>query len=165
MYTATTQTVLLLRTDDITRLTAISGNVDIDAIVPFIYVAQKNEIKRILGSELYNKILTDYDNNTLSGEYEFIYSEFIVDMLSYFSAAYFVTFSPYKITNAGIYRSVPENSDSVGIEEIDSVIKNYKYLANNIELLFVEYMKNITIPEYTSCDDNNSNYGFDWVLD
>lgn len=165
--TADTQTTLLLKTDDIARLTSISGNLDIDQAVPFIYIAQRNEIKRILGIPLYEKILVDFENDTLSGTYLTIYTDFVVDMLTYFSASNIIKFTPYKVTNAGVYRTQPENGVTVEFEELVHLTKDYYALGNNLELMFVKWIKDNPVPEYPNdgcCTNHKSSYGFNWYL-
>lgn len=155
---------LLLGTDDIAKLSSISGNVDIDALVPWIRVAQLNEIKRILGVNLYDKIVTDYENDALAGEYLLIYNQFVVDMLSYFSAANFVKFNPYKITNGGVYRTISPEIDNVDLAELNYIVDNYEKLGNAIELMFNKYIKDNPVPEYTNNCDGDSSYGLSWFL-
>jgi hypothetical protein len=156
---------LLLRADDIPRLTKLSGNIDIDILTPYIYTAQKNEIRRILGIPLYNKILIDFENDELTGLYLNIYEDFIVDMLVYYSVATFTQFGSYQISNGGIYRHVPENSESVDISEVNTLISRFQQLGAAIELVFVDWIKDNPVPEYTkSCNSGNS-FKLNWFLD
>lgn len=152
---------LLLREDDISKLTALSGNIDSDAIVPFIATAQKNEIRRILGMDLYNVIVDKFDNDTLSGHYLTIYEEFVVDMLVYYAAGDYIQLGSYKINNGGIFKATAEGGTSVDINEINALATNYKRLGDAVELVFKEYMSTISIPEFKKCDDD-SNFGFPW---
>lgn len=158
-------TTLLLGPNDIARLTKISGNVDIDSLTPFIYIAQTTDIKRVLGADLYNKILNDFDNNTLEDDYLTIYDNFIIDMLVYYSSANFVKFAPYQISNGGIFKHVPENSDSVDIEEVNQLINRYNQLGAAIESMFYDFMKDIDIPEYQpTCGSDKLRFKFPWQL-
>ena len=52
---------LIISIDDISRLSGFDGNIDNDSINPFIFMAQNSEIKRILGVNLYNKILSEFE--------------------------------------------------------------------------------------------------------
>lgn len=156
-------TDLLLKTGDIPRLTKLSGNIDIDSLVPFIYTAQKNEIKRVLGLDLYNKILTDFIADTLADNYLIIYDEFIVDMLAYYSAANYMKFAPYQISNGGVYKHAPENAEIVDSLEVDKLITRYYSLGEGVELVFKEWIKDNPVPEYTqSC--KNKSFKFPWML-
>lgn len=154
--------VLMLSTGDMSRLTKISGNIDVDTLTPYIYNAQITEIKRILTLPLYDKIVADLVAKTLDGEYKIIYENFIIDMLVYYSAADFVKFGSFQMTNGGIYRHLPENATEVDGIEIDKIVKRYTNLGASIELMFYDYMKDISIPEYVvDCTKTNS-FKFPW---
>ena len=47
----------LITIEDVALLSGFDGNIDNDSINPFIFMAQRNDIKRILGLNLYNKIV------------------------------------------------------------------------------------------------------------
>ena len=74
--------ILLLKPNDIPRLTSLSGNIDIDSIAPHVFTAQLNDVRRILGTNLYDKILSDYDADTLANEYATIYNDYVLMMLA-----------------------------------------------------------------------------------
>lgn len=159
-------TTLLLKADDTARLTSISGNVDIDTLTPWIFSAQLNDVRRVLGLPLYNKILADFDNDALTGEYKIIYDNYVSQMLVFFSAALFISVNNYKVTNGGVYKVNPENGESLEESELLSLVERYKSIASGFELGFRDYMKDISIPEYnSSCKNNNSSFNFPWYLD
>lgn len=159
-----TDTTLLLKTDDLPRLTRLSGNIDVDSVTPYIYTAQKNQIRRVLGLPLYNKILADFDADTLAGNYLTIYEDFIVDMLVYYSAANYVQFGSYSISNGGIYRTVPENAESVAMTEIEKLINRYNELGAAVELVFVDWIKDNPVTEYTKTCSTANRFKFNWYL-
>lgn len=142
-------TTLLLREKDIPELTLFSGNIDSDKLKPFVSVAQKTKIKRILGTELYNKILTDFEAETLIDEYLTIYNDYIVYMLVYFSCANYIAFGSYKITNSGAHKQVSDNSENIDYKEVSGLVKRYEALAVSVETDFYSHMKTINIPEYS----------------
>jgi len=155
---------LLLKSDDIPKLTKISGNTDIDSLTPYIYAAQKNEIRRVLGLNLYNKILADFETDTLAGSYLTIYDEFVVDMLVYYSAANFTQFGSYQMSNGGIYRHIPDNGESVEYSEVALLITRFQQLGAAVELIFKDWIKDNPVAEYTQNCTSNS-FKFNWFLD
>jgi len=156
-------TTLLLKANDIPTLTAMSGNIDADSLKPHIYTAQSVNLKRILGETLYNKILTDYETDALAGEYLIIYNNYIVDLLTYISCGYYMTFGGYKTANQGIYKTTAEGGQLVDYKEVTYLITQYKELAANIESNFYKYIKTISIPEYTNdTNDYNTNKVIPW---
>ena len=64
---------LFIKETDIAELTGFSGNIDADSLIPAINVAQTTHLRRILGINLYNKIASDIENDTLAGNYLAIY--------------------------------------------------------------------------------------------
>lgn len=160
-------TTLLLKANDIARLTSISGNTDIDALTPWIFSAQLGEVKRVLTDDLYTKIVTDYDNDALSGVYETIYTDYVSQMLVFFTAALFISVNNYKITNAGIYKVIPENGEPIEESELNSLVERYRSIANGFELAFITFMKYNEVPEYgdNKCDSSKNSFGFPWLLD
>ena len=161
------ETVLLITADDIIKYTSLSGNIDIDSITPWVYSCQTNEIKRILTTNLYNKIVADYEAGTLTGIYKQIHNDYIIDMLVYFATSDYLKASPYKIGESGVYKMRGDNADIPDINEIYKLSAMYDKMGNASEKFFVEFMTtNYTqVPEYAITGSNQSStYGLDWIL-
>lgn len=154
---------LFIKETDIAELTGFSGNIDADSIKPSINVAQTTHLKRILGIDLYNKISTDIENNDLSGDYLTIYNDYIVYMTAFFSASIYLSLNTSKTTNAGTYKLNPENTTSQTNNEVVILGNNYKNIACSYEDNFKEFMKTISIPEWTSTENTKSSTNiFNW---
>lgn len=145
---------LLLKENDIPELTSFSGNIDADSIKPYIFLSQKNDIKRVLGLELYTKILADYETDTLAGEYKIIYDDYVVDMLVFFSCSAYMAFGGYKTTNNGIHKVSFDSAVVVDYKEVAILISRYQQLATNAETAFYNYIKTISLPEYPQTTDD-----------
>ncbi len=147
---------LFIKETDIAELTGFSGNIDADSIKPAINVAQTTHLKRILGQSLYDKISTEIENNTLSGDYLTIYNDYIVYMTAFFSASIYLSLNTSKTTNAGTYKLSPDNATSSSNNEVVILGNNYKAIASSYEDNFREFMKTISIPEWTSTENTKS---------
>jgi len=147
---------LFIKETDIAELTGFSGNIDSDSIKPAINVAQTTHLKRILGQTLYDKISTEIENNTLSGDYLTIYNDYIVYMTAFFSASIYLSLNTSKTTNAGTYKLNPDNATSSSNNEVVILGNNYKAIAASYEDNFREFMKTISIPEWTSTENTKS---------
>lgn len=159
--------LLLLKANDIARYTNISGNIDTDRLTPHILNAQRTQIKRILGTELYNKILSDFENNSLSGKYEEIYEDFVVDMLVNYAAYFIVLFNGLRVENAGNLYNQPDNASSAEIEDSEKVANRYKQIAASVELEFTKWIKQNSIPEYPNsgtCTSSSNTFQLQWLL-
>lgn len=139
---------LLLKPNDIPRITSLSGNIDIDSLKPHIFTAQITDIKRILGKDLYTKMLED----NLVDEYLTIYDDYLIYILSYYATAYFIDFAGVKVVNNGIVKMTIENGESADLKQTQILAEKYRKLAINFEGQLLDYLKTITIPEYTQSD-------------
>ena len=96
-------TTILLKSNDIYKLTSLSGNIELDKLTPYMSIAQNMEIKRVLTENLYNKILNDFDNDTLTGLYETIYEEFVVYLMVHYTASHYLVNAAYFQSNGGLF--------------------------------------------------------------
>ena len=70
-------TALFISRTDLVRNSIIDGSVDYDKIVQFLKLSQQIDIQNLLGTDLYNRISTDIENSTLSGDYLALVSDYI----------------------------------------------------------------------------------------
>jgi hypothetical protein len=158
--------VLLVTKDDIYKYTSVSGNVDVDKISPFIKVAQDIEVQTVLGTALYQRLLTDVRASTLAGDYEVLLSQYVQPMLLHYAVADLMQFHGYEISNAGIVRNSPENTILPDKNEIDTIVSRQRKIAETYRVrlidyltyypnLFVEYTANQNNGQYPSTDPSN----------
>ncbi len=82
-------TVQLISEAKIREFTDMNNNVDSKLISNAIREAQDIELQRLLGTLLYNKILSDVQSNTLTGAYKTLVDDWIQNFLLY--ATYYIT--------------------------------------------------------------------------
>ena len=73
--------ILLITPQQVISKSPLGGNIDYDKIVPCIEDAQVASLEPLIGQKLYDKILLDFQTNTLSGLYLQLYENFIIDYL------------------------------------------------------------------------------------
>ena len=73
--------ILLITPQQVVAKTPLGGNIDFDKIVPCIEDAQITDLEPLIGQFLYDKIVTDFENDDLDGLYLTLYNDFIVDFL------------------------------------------------------------------------------------
>lgn len=156
-------TQLLITIDDISRLSSFDGNIDNDSINPFIFMAQNSEIKRILGDNLYNKILVDYENDTLTGDYLVIYNDYIATILAYYTCSFYLQLAIPKVSQNGVYLVTPEKTEQIFDEKTNAMAQKYEKLAVGLELKFIEVLDNLNLPERPSPSDIKSKSNFNWM--
>lgn len=139
---------LIIKPNDIPRLTALNGNIDIDSLTPYVFQAQTLDVKRILRPTLYNKIVADYTANTLTGVYKTMYDDYILLVLAYYSASYFISFGSYQIVNNGIMKMTSEGGTAVELKDVNFLSEKYKGLGVAFESQLYDYLQTLDIPEY-----------------
>ena len=133
-----------LTENDIPALTSFAGNIDTDALKPFIVIAQTNDILPILGVDLYNRINTDIENDDLSGVYLEFYDKYIIFMLAYFSCSHYIAINTSQISQNGIIK--PEQRTD--LNEINRLSALYNQLGNNVFMQFKDFLLLNPVPEY-----------------
>lgn len=154
---------LLITIDDISRLSSFDGNIDNDSINPFIFMAQNSEIKRILGDELYNKILTDFENDALTGDYLTIYNDYVSVILAYYTCSFYLQLALPKVSQNGAYMVTPEKTEQVAREEREAMAQRYEKLAVGLELKFIEVLDELNLPERPAPSSIKAKSNFNWI--
>jgi len=137
---------LFLQPNDIAALTGFSGNIDNDSIKPIINTAQTTQVKRVLGTRLYDKIYTDLED--LEGDYLTIYNDYVVYMTAFFTASIYLSLSVDKVSNGGVFKLSAENATNSSDVKVNQLSKNYEAIAISYESNFKEFMETISISEY-----------------
>lgn len=164
--------VLLIDASILFKYTTLSGNFDIDKITPHIKVAQDIEIQEVLGTNLYRKILTDVQSDSLSGNYLTLVSQYVQPMLIHYSMSDLLQFHGYEISNAGILRNTPEGTNLPNESELDKLVKRERDIAETYRRRLIDYLSYYPqlFPEYFQSQEsgqypssNPSNY-VNWNL-
>jgi len=147
---------IILKDNDLTKNTPMGGNIDVDRYKFCIIDAQQSALEEILGSELKEKMVTDFPN--FSGEYELLYP-YVRLFLIHQSTAEYLLVGAYQISNAGIYKATPVNGNPNDKTENDLLLKNQQYKAQMYRIRLEKYLcKNGSkMPEYKCSTENSVN--------
>ena len=154
---------LLITIEDIAKLSGFDGNIDNDSINPFIFMSQINDIKRILGDDLYTKVVTDYDNGSLTGDYLDIYNNYISIIQAYYTCSYYLQLGVAKVSQNGAYLVTPEKTEQIFDEKTDKMSDKYSKLATGLELKFTEVLDDLNLPERPAPSSINARSSFNWL--
>jgi len=148
-------TALLITRDDIVKLTALGGNVDVDKFIQFVKIAQDIHIQNYVGTQLLEKIQADIVAIALSGNYQTLVEKYLKPMLIHWAMVEYLPFAAYTIANAGVYKHTSENSVNVEKNEVDFLIEKERSIAQNYTERFLDYISfnQDLFPEY----NENSN--------
>jgi hypothetical protein len=78
-------TTLFISENKLKNFTDLNNSVDPDLLKNAVREAQDINIQRMLGYNLYQKMITDVNNNTLTGYYLTLMNEYLQDTLLYWS--------------------------------------------------------------------------------
>jgi len=147
-------TTFLISEAKLRQFTDINNNVDTELIKNAIRESQDIGLQRIIGTALYDKLLSDVDSSSLSGVYKTLVDDYIQDYLLY-AAYYYALDSIYlRSRNNGLLQpNGGENSDSV-----DRSLYNMKRqsVENKMEY-YAERLTNYIIQENGSYPELNEN--------
>jgi hypothetical protein len=144
--------VLLVSDQMIKDRTAIHGNIDPTLIKADIRVAQDMYIHPILGTALYDKLISDISSTgTTTGVYKTLLDRYIVDTLMWYVLSELPTTISYQFWNKGVIRKQGESTELPSMSELIDLQNKYKnraeYYANRLRLylkqnqnLFTEYL-------------------------
>jgi hypothetical protein len=150
------KTKILIKPNTISETVGFGGNIDINQLTPSIVIAQTMHLKRILGTGLYAKIEADYSAGTLTGLYETIYTDYVIDMLSFFACSIYLSINTSKTTNSGTYKIGAEGSSNTPLNELSILGKTYESIAITYENNFYDFMSKNTVPEYGQNNDTQN---------
>jgi hypothetical protein len=149
--------------EDVALLSGFDGNIDNDSINPFIFMAQRNDIKRVLGKELYNKIADDFEANALTGNYLDIFTNYISIIQSYYTCSYYLQLGVAKVSQNGAYLVTPEKTEQIFDEKTDKMADKYAKLAVGLELEFIDYLDELNLPERPAPSSIKAKSNFNWM--
>ena len=143
--------LLFIQPSEITKTTVLGGNVDIDKYQFCIVNAQISVIEPLLGTELYDYIITNIE--TLSGDYLTLFTEFVRPIVKNEALAEYIEISSYTLDNGGLFKHSPEGAEVVDKEEAQYLAGKYHALAQMYVQRFNKWICNHTITEYKTYQD------------
>ena len=131
--------------------TALSGSVDDNMIHPYVLNAQTKEIFPYLGTDLYNKLISDIAG-TPSGVYKTLLDDYVQPALVQFAFADLLPFLRLRFVNNSVVIMDTENGASATYEDLQPVIERAVNLGQFYRERMIEYLENNTssFSEYTS---------------
>lgn len=145
--------LLFITPDELAKTTILGGNVDRDKYTFSILNVQITVIERLLGTYLYNKIVTDIENNTLTGLYATLYNDYIKPITKYESCAEYIEVASFMLNNGGLFRHTADNSETVSKDDTYNLSQKYHGLAQMYVERFEKWICKNPLPEYKICQD------------
>ena len=150
--------LLFIQPSEISKTTVLGGNVDTDKYMFCILNVQISVIEPLLGTLLYDKIISDIEGASLSGDYLTIYNEFVKPITKNEALAEYIEMSSYILDNGGLFKHQPDNAEIVDKEEAQFLAGKYHSLAQMYVQRFNKWICKNPITEYKqSQDEVNAN--------
>lgn len=142
---------LLISEGKLKAFTDLNNNLDVDLIKSAIREAQIIQITRLLGQKLYDKIVDDVYNDTITGVYKSLLDNYIQDTLiywSYYTALEYIYLRPRN--NGLLQPQGGDNALSVDMSIYDKKRQSVKNKAEYFSERLVDYLcyNNNLFPEY-----------------
>ena len=136
--------------------TNINKNVDMTIITPAIYEAQLSYILPILGTKLYDEVLSQIGSNTVTVLNQTLLNNYVLPCLMHWAKYEALPDMKYRLMNKGVQFKNSDNSASADLEEVQFLMDREKRKAEMYAERTTRYLKhNVnSYPLYTA----NVNY-------
>lgn len=139
-----------ISTGTLKELSLIENNVNDDKVAVMLNRVQKTSLEPVLGTPLYKKLLEDIDNDTLSGIYETLTNEYILDFLICCTELEYVVSGANKFANMGVGKYSPNDAQVNSLQDNNDVRDNLRKHRSAYRDSLVGFLKDNEedIPEY-----------------
>lgn len=149
--------ILLISEAVLKDRSSIHGNIDTKLLFPVIKVAQDMYIHPILGTALYNKLLSDINVSGLTGDYKDLLDDYIIDTLIYYVLSELPDAISYQFWNKGVIRKQGDSTETPSMSELVDISQKYRTWAEFYGERLTRYLKqnasSSLFPEYLQPGD------------
>mgnify|MGYP003629744691 CR=1 FL=1 len=148
--------VLFISEEKLKDSTAISLNVDVQLLLPFVKQAQKIYVETKLGSQLCLKLETLIVAGTVNAAgneaYATLLNTYIGDMLPNFALYHAIPFLRFRVENGNLYSKTSETGSALTTEEAQSLRQEVVNTGEYYMERMIDYICNNTnlFPEYST---------------
>lgn len=148
----------LITAQEITTNTSMGGNVDTDKFMHLLNDVQVMVLEPVLGSTLYDKIVTDFNEggtNNLTGDYLTMFNDYIKQVLWHSVYAEYLRDANVMARNGGVFQHNPNDATPANVDAIKYIAKSAQSKAD----VYIERLKRFlcdqNIPEYDDAQTND----------
>lgn len=149
---ALTAEILFVNPDYLKRMTQLNGGVDDTVMIPAIILAQDKYIQAYLGSDLLNKLKSDVQGGSVSGDYETLLDTYVRKATVWWAMVEMIPNLYVKLDNGGLVIRTAENTGAISQSDLHREIENARQNAQFYTTRMVDYLcaNQSSFPEYTS---------------
>ena len=145
--------ILFITKAEMTNTTILCGNVDFDKYSFCVLDTQLRVLEPLLGTELYEKIKTDLEAETLSGLYLEMFNDYVKPITKFASVANYLEIASYLVDNGGVYKHVADNKQVVEKNEVMSLVQKYNGMTDMFIIRFQKWICKNHLVEYKTYQD------------
>jgi hypothetical protein len=131
---------------------AVDENVDMKQINPTIWQCQIQHIQNVLGTKLYDKILSDISASTLTGDYLTLVDDYCADALVYWVMYEVQIPLLFKFRDKNVSKKSSDNAFPISTKELSRIENRYKDKAEFFTKRISDYLctNSALFPEYNT---------------
>ena len=114
-------------------------------------------LENVLGTKLYDKIITDFEGDTLAGLYLQMFTDYIKPVLWHSVFAEYVKLGSIIVGNGGMYKHVAQDAEVASKDDINYLAKNAQSKADTYVDRLIRFLsdQDANISEYTTNQDED----------
>lgn len=130
----------------------LSENVDPKQLLPTVKAVQDRYIHPMLGTKLYEKLQSDVQSGTVSGNYKKLLDDYITDSLVWYTLAEIPVPLQYKMINKGVVLRTGEALQTTSFTDVQNLMDYCKGWAKWYAQRVIEYLceNQVLFPEYVN---------------
>lgn len=163
--------VLLISEKQLKETSIIENNVDSKVLSKVIQSVQEIQLKSILGTTLFNDLLSNVELSivsgvTLSDSQSELLNDYIVPFMTYAVISDFLVINHYKVTNKGVLKLGDDNAESVSSTDLEYLKNYYDNYKSQFKKNLIDYLnKNSMVTETGKVDKDVTSTSIGWYLD
>jgi hypothetical protein len=128
----------------------INGNADMKVITPTIKLVQLKYIRPLLGTDLYDEILSQIGSNTVTAANQTLLDDYVLDCMLYYVLCECTPVFKYRYANKGVMVKNSENSTAADLTEIQWLMDKWRNNAEQMAEICTKFLReeSTTYPLY-----------------
>lgn len=144
--------ILFVNPDYLKRLTNLNGSVEDSYVIPSVILAQDKYLQQYLGTELLDRLKSDVEGNTLTGDYLLLMDNYVRKVVCWWTMVDLVPSLYVKIDNGGLVIRTSDNTSSISPDDLHREVERARTNAQFYTQRLVSYLCNNSslFPEYSA---------------
>jgi hypothetical protein len=119
----------------------INGNADMKVITPTIKLVQLKYIRPLLGTDLYDEILSQIGSNTVTPANQTLLDDYVYDCMLYYVLCECTPVFKYRYANKGVMVKNSENSSAADLTEIQWLMDKWRNNAEQMAEICTKFLR------------------------